>query len=943
MPRFPVSFGKRRSTADSHDHAPAEPSFRVLERTDASNVKSFDGGKRMMSAAKTYQPVKTAMSVDLSPMDDNIFLDMKNNRGSGVSNNTTKSSLTDTSSRHSNASTAPSSTTDLTPLDDAKTPARKQYDNGSGIPAVPPLPKNSPNGFLRAAGRTFSFGGSKKTSPPTSVPEEPMPRPFTSDVSTPERISPLGRARATTSSTSSTATPPKLEEEFDLGGDFSKMLSFDKRQSVMTLKGENASDRQALGPRSLTGNRLNQPAPLHIDKSSRIEASPLSWNSHNSGEGLLVASPNLAAQPRTNENVPPPVPKHTSNKLSSPSEPGPQRRSATYGNRNSAEAEDEDTLLLTDISAASKFLSTNNTPTQGAGRYRRNEDTLGIGFRQVQSESHLSRLDSKDDDNLFDTGLAASSRAANRYVSRRPSPPRNKVMTPAQFERYRQDKERQNSPLDETTPSKDNDDEEDEINYDDDEDEVEKSKEAAKQRRKQEAHMAVYRQQMMKVTGEPSSGHQSRPSIALSFSTPNLFNPQGQSPPKSSGNSEGEEEDEEVPLAILAAHGFPNKNRPPTRLSAMMSNPNLRAAAQAPSYQRPGSVADGAHAPPAPQGGGGGGGSGGRLPVFARNLPQDPYVGAGLINHAPRESLSFSGGSPAAGVPPGGLVGVIASEERSRALRRGSPSVDAHKPMLSFGGGTGGFDPMAGIPPNMMYPSAHQQKPSTDQTQMQMNQQMTQFMQMQMQFMQMQMMANQGGGNRMSMVMPNMSMGMMGPGGMMGMGMGGPETMRHSFMDNGSVYDMPIRPESHMRSMSMVQPSSASWIQPPPNPGYAPSIRIQGANGYAPSIAPSERSNIGLPGRYRPVSHMPAPKTSASPSLPSPLDHNRMSSMSGALGGGGWDQNRTKSPLQSSAVQASDDEDDEEAWTAMKQKREKKRSLWKTKKSIGGDISAMIR
>lgn len=65
--------------------------------------------------------------------------------------------------------------------------------------------------------------------------------------------------------------------------------------------------------------------------------------------------------------------------------------------------------------------------------------------------------------------------------------------------------------------------------------------------------------------------------------------------------------------------------------------------------------------------------------------------------------------------------------------------------------------------------------------------------------------------------------------------------------------------------------------------------------------------------------------------------------MSGALGGAGWDQHRTKSPLQTSAVQASDDEDDDEGWAAMKQKREKKRSLWKTKKSVGSDISALIR
>lgn len=125
----------------------------------------------------------------------------------------------------------------------------------------------------------------------------------------------------------------------------------------------------------------------------------------------------------------------------------------------------------------------------------------------------------------------------------------------------------------------------------------------------------------------------------------------------------------------------------------------------------------------------------------------------------------------------------------------------------------------------------------------------------------------------------------------------------------------------------MVQPSSASWIQPPASPGYAPSIRVQGVNGYAPSIAPSERSNVGLPGRYRPVSQAFAPG-------PGPGNLPRASTMSGALGG--WDQARkqtNRSPLQNSGGKS--DDDDEEGWEAMKAKREKKKSLWKSKKVAG--------
>jgi hypothetical protein len=37
------------------------------------------------------------------------------------------------------------------------------------------------------------------------------------------------------------------------------------------------------------------------------------------------------------------------------------------------------------------------------------------------------------------------------------------------------------------------------------------------------------------------------------------------------------------------------------------------------------------------------------------------------------------------------------------------------------------------------------------------------------------------------------------------------------------------------------------------------------------------------------------------------------------------------------------DDDDEEGWEAMKAKRDKKKNLWKTKKSIGGDFGAFIR
>lgn len=969
MPRFPVAFGKRKSTADNLDNAQiAGPSFRVLDRSEIGAAKQpsgFDGGARL--AARNSLAPRTSVVPDTASLDDNIFADLKTNRGSG-SSNTTKTTSTDNSSRHSNASTAPSSADMNTnpAQEDWRNNARKtSYDH---IP-LPPVPKDRSSGFLKAAGRSFSFGGKNKSSQPATLVEEPSQM---------EPVPPLpaaygdeyGRPRATTSSTVSTAMPPKVDQDFtlDLGGDFSRMLlGGDKRQSVATLRDE--PNRQA-APRSLTGGRATQPSPLHLDQTSKVEPSPFSWGSRHSDDNLLTASP--IASP-----VGAPVPRHgspladRSQNTGSPLDKKQKKMSGFFGRKSTTpenDVEEEDARLLKEsLSSVNKFLAGNTaTDSQSSGRYRRNEElTTSSGYRQVSSESRVSRLDKMEDDNLFSTSLAHSSRVAQRYVARKPSPPRNKVMTPAQFERYRKDKERQNSNSETTKPEvKDDDDDDDEDHYEDDDDEVEKSKQAAKQRRKQEAHMTVYRQQMMKVTGEQSSSHtfSSRPHIPQSISSPNL-GVGGNNGPSPSGTSDPSDEDEEVPLAILAAHGFPSKSRPPARLSTMMSNPNLQAAA-APSYQRPMSVAGDVQAR----------GPGGRLPAFAKNLPQDPYLGAGLIHQAPRESFALGGGAPASapgGVPPGGLVGVIASEERSRAMRRGSPAIDTHRPLPPMGGPQQ-FDPMAGIPPQMMYPSMPgQQMPGMmtpqDQAQMQMNAQMQQFMQMQMQFMQIMAANGQGNQQRPGSHHASQSMGMMGPGGMIGpagmpmgmpgmpgMGMGNPDMMRHSFVDNGSVMDLPMpqRPD-HTRTMSLVQPSSASWVQPPPHPaGYAPSIRVQGINGaYAPSIAPSERSNIGLPGRYRPVSQMPG-------TMDPQLHMRKSSTMSGALGTAGWDHMRKSSsksptsPLGSIAGQAppkrvaEEEEDDDEGWEAMKAKREKKKGLWKSKgktgKGFGADLAALI-
>lgn len=78
MPRFPVAFGRRKSTADNLENAPiTQPSFRVLDRSQVGGGQSsFDGGARLAARARTYS--KASMS-DIT-VEDNIFADLKTNR-----------------------------------------------------------------------------------------------------------------------------------------------------------------------------------------------------------------------------------------------------------------------------------------------------------------------------------------------------------------------------------------------------------------------------------------------------------------------------------------------------------------------------------------------------------------------------------------------------------------------------------------------------------------------------------------------------------------------------------------------------------------------------------------------------------------------------------------------------------------------------------------------
>jgi len=580
--------------------------------------------------------------------------------------------------------------------------------------------------------------------------------------------------------------------------------------------------------------------------------------------------------------------------------PNGRRQSLADYRKSIDQGIDEDAKLLREAAYASQRL---NLPEGGPkvrdswalplNQFDKPDEAAVAGFMNGASADSTPRPKGVElydgDDSMFDNNIAESANLAQRFEeisTEAPASkfaPKNKVMTPAQFERYKKEQERLSTfgPL---ARQKQQEEEEEEENYDDEVDDAEKAKQVANQRRRQEAHMSVYRQQMMKVTGEAPSGIAGslRPVATGAQSSPNLgtlgsLGAFGRADDK-------EDEDEEVPLAILQAHGFPNKNRPPVR--PVSSIPNLRAQSA----------------------------MSGALPVFARNLPQDPYIGAGLAYPTNRESMGFSGGAGSAhggsarnvpaNLPVGGLVGVIANEERSRAMRRGSPNplgeYSTPPPANGFDG-MGGIGPMGGASPNLRASTMMSGLPINpmmlspgDQAQLQMSQQMQQFMQMQMQFMQL------------------MTSGQMPAPQGQSAAQGLPD-----FSQIGRSASPHLRPgSSHQRSQTMLEAGSSSWL--PQGGLFAPSVRNQG--GYAPSIAPSERSNVGMPGRYRPVSHVPAAVT----------DKSRASSIEGTLQG--WDKNRASTIKVVPKPSTASDEDDDEGWEEMAKKREKKRSLWRTKK-----------
>ena len=908
--KLPRGFQRRKSSGNALDEVqnpPAASSFRVIERPDG---KSFDGGRALRSAgagpptlnAKNsfYHDEEDLFSV-ARPDATNRYggalefpLTLMLYRGSGGTENSLSTSHYD-----SNASSTRLSTS-TTPSSIDNRSDRNVQATYKDIP-VPPPPSARP-GFLRNSARTFSLGVGLKSS------KEPQ---FSSPAASPApAIHPANssdsRGRALTASSASTATPPKLFDS-DLALDNSELDGFGNMFDGIGLKSSrDASPRSSQNVRSdlnkqtlvltkyqafsssppsypptsfpgvapLRNSRAPAPIPIYTARNDAIESSPYSWTSQDSRDGLMRS----------------PSPSKTITQHSPPIRYGAANSATPRGNQRK--------------------------PVPPPKHEHSYEDSLSqMPSRSPRTETSLLKIPSNQSDQQdgqFDPTLVAHAELANRYQDAKPNTSRqglnNKVMTPAQFERYKKQQEMDRR----LGASGDSDSEEEVDNYDDDDD-VEKEKLATQQRRKQEAHLAVYRQQMMKVTGEQApqrsaSSFSNTLDPRLSASTPELnnrFSHMTASTKLSSKSSgEEEEEDEDVPLGILAAHGFPNKTRPPTQLVNSSSNPNLRGLAQ--QQQPAASVAGGESM------------KRGSLPVFARQLPQDPYYGASLVNQSNRESLAMHNSSlaPMAGSVaatahphhPAGLVGVIVGEEKARAMRRGSPNTQGNydlPPGMQHPGMM--RSQTTGNIPQMPFPGMMPPMPMMspgDHAQIQMSQQMTQMMQMQMQWMQ-QMSQMMGG-----QMSPGQQMPQMPPGQ-------GPNFLAPP----GGAGRPPSISPTQGRAMSTISPSMANWNLAP-----------QG--NYAHSIAPSERSNVGLASRYRPVSvaqdsEMTSARrastfTSSSVRPFSQIDPSPR--LSSHMGKQPVNQVGRRSPL------AGDEDDDEQGWAEMKAKKDKKTRTWKMRK-----------
>lgn len=938
--------------------APTTSSFRVLERPNTINLNAGEPAQERVKhvvrpfnsplvhlRGQSENELGLSVNRSVQAIQTDPHGSLMIGRGSGGTTNSGSSGHYDSSNasaRHSSSSTIPSSVdVEKEPEDDELYPARVKttpmYNSISNTsPTIKSESHPPPSSFTSRAARALSFGQKHSKASSNSDNAPPLP-PLAKHANS---RSPERRERATTTSSYASTAKPEVNLNLsttDFGSEFGTFFDrprsgfFDTpappsaayHRTVCTSREDHgmiADSRQdsepMFPPRALSRNNIHSIAETS-GASNDENDSPYSWDRRDTNEDeALMGSTSPSASPQIDGG--PPVPlhrsgfppaftsslrqgysrvpeRHQSPMLESPNgffggdkEEGKQdqlegdrwmRRIALYDTQDPSYDETKASSPQ-NPSTRTRLASGRSIPASAGASRAEHTSPIGLGdagalwaaseSTNVTPRATKSVLHKQEEESLFDSSpLGPPSRAIRPEPSPRVGGNGVRRMTKEQFERLQRGTD---------TNAEHSDEEEDE-----DEDDGERAREMASRRRKQEANMSLYRQQMKKVIGGgpsdlPSSGRPGldRASTSMASMTNggasfHLGGLAGQPPPLTQRNSQTEVDDEDVPLGILQAHRFPGPGRPPTAQGENdLANPRRASVAL-----------------PAP-------GTPGHLPVFARNLPADPYFGAGVVSQGRRESLgmhgSMYGGAPSispgmgghsappAMGHPAGLVGVIAGEERAKAARRGSPNMVTgtyDSPPLPSNMPT---TPMGGMPPRTMSmgnvtsppvytpsgnnPMMMSSSMPTMQQQMQQMQQMQgqggpgpmeQFMQMQMQFMQSM------------MAMQQQSMGQNTPS---------PHQLQQQQQqqqpqDYLSVPLAASRPQStHGRAMTMMNPPP-TWTANHQRPVSAlpRTYSSSGLNnlgpasvlpaGYTPSIAPSERSNVGMPTRYRPISVAP--------------------------------------------------------------------------------------
>ena len=1018
--RNPHKNFRRKSSANLLD-TDQQSSFRVLERPEKSNARDW-------SSSFTHNQSKSVdnLSTTLNRYGGDTAAPrhiLRAHRGSGGTTSSLSSAVydvSDSSVRYSSSTTIPSSLDAEQEQDQSPIEKHKTRPPLSGSTSA----IETSTSFAARAGKALSFG--RKSSKPPASTQYSIPAIPTIPAREQPQIRPKSEASMrdrsfTTSSYASTAKPPRLdthispanfgEQEDGFGNMFDGITN---RESIAPSPGPSPLSHAEPTKSPLIGRTMSPPSHASPTLLQRpfIDDRRQSINSQKSNEQLIsgrsseLGSPNIEMFPNAPKAaalsnfsshrgyfaVPD---RYHSPELSEP-RGSPTISSGFVSAQSSRHANDSSDNLRGLTAAAPRERSAwpDGTPAdtespKHTGPVYEVPGNSGYNTRKLSTPDAIVPPQTRDykpepsaRHNLRpSTSLADVANTASLYIGS-PTLPEEpiavgkqrampqtlstpKKMTKAQFEQASRLRD---------VPTNDTEDSASDVS--EDEDEGDKQKKIAAERRRQEATMSVYRQKMKKVTGGGGKlselpSQSSRNPLEKSSSSYSLsgLGPPGPSSSRSVSPADlaADNEDDNVPLGSLQAHGFPNKVRPPS--------------------QMPGSQ------PPFVENASGG------LPAFARKLPVDPYYGAGLVNNAHRESLGF--GSSAASmyggaVPtqppyaqPGGLVGVIASEERSRASRRGSPN-----PL------TGGYGPIP-LPSNMHGSPAPPFGRSSsmlslnppqaasgmfgaqagafggvspaDMSSMNTQQQMAHLMQMQTQMMQ-QMMALQAGQTP-QVAMANSQMAYPFPAmgsspGTNALGIHSAHLQAPSTVDQHRMSTLSAgRPGSlaQSRSMSMLQ-APTNWTgdlgqQRSKTMGsiaasqYAGSVHGLDVSGYTPSIAPSERSNVGMPSRYRPVSVMesgdtfnstPRSKTMSSATL------NTLSFGAGApspLGQTSGNASKPKStirlvdrPKSSSRTNllrsgGAEDEEDEAGWAELAAKKERMQQKRAAKHDAGGGTS----